>query len=206
MLVFEDEATRRTDSLETVDGDNSAATSDEESVPLPPAALSLPQIVSEINRNVERTHKLGEYLAHIKPEDLQNHRELIGELKHIDALIGKLSATIQGDDDEYMEEMYREALVKVMQDCHFYWQKVTGESIIDLAEKSRIWSVSVDNGRLRTRSMNTSALTSYLQILVGDRSPGQLILSFPRSLMMRKHEMPWRPLLVDYRNWWKSVP
>lgn len=154
LLVFEDEATRRTDSLETVDGDNSAATSDEESVPLPPAALSLPQIVSEINRNVERTHKLGEYLAHIKPEDLQNHRELIGELKHIDALIGKLSATIQGDDDEYMEEMYREALVKVMQDCHFYWQKVTGESIIDLAEKSRIWSVSVDNGRLRTRSMN----------------------------------------------------
>jgi len=153
-LVFEDEATRRTDSLETVDGGNSAATSNEESVPLPPAALSLPQIVSEINRNVERTHKLGEYLAHIKPEDLQNHRELIGELKHIDALIGKLSATIQGDDDEYMEEMYREALVKVMQDCHFYWQKVTGESIIDLAEKSRIWSVSVDNGRLRTRSMN----------------------------------------------------
>ena len=44
--------------------------------------------------------------------------------------------------------------MKLMQDCHYYWQKVTGQSIIDLAEKSRIWSVSIDNGRLRTRSMN----------------------------------------------------
>ena len=57
-------------------------------------------------------------------------------------------------NDVEEEQQYREALVKLMQDCHFYWQKVTGESIIDLAEKSRIWSVSVDNGRLRTRSMN----------------------------------------------------
>lgn len=45
-------------------------------------------------------------------------------------------------------------MVKLMQDCHYYWQKITGESIIELAEKSRIWSVSIDNGRLRTRSMN----------------------------------------------------
>jgi signal transduction histidine kinase/CheY-like chemotaxis protein len=149
LLVFEDDKNRP-----AADDAGDGTVPDEASPSLPPAALSLPQIVSEINRNVERTHKLGEYLAHIKPEDLQNHRELIGELKHIDTLIGKLSATIQGGDEEYLEEMYREALVKVMQDCHFYWQKVTGESIIDLAEKSRIWSVSVDNGRLRTRSMN----------------------------------------------------
>lgn len=154
LLVFEDEKTRRTVETNVVDTTSGDVHESDEQAALPPAALSLPQIVSEINRNVERTHKLGEYLAHIKPEDLQNHRELIGELKHIDTLIGKFSATIQGDDDEYLEEKYREALVKVMQDCHFYWQKVTGESIIDLAEKSRIWSVSVDNGRLRTRSMN----------------------------------------------------
>ena len=154
LLVFEDEKTRQAAAVSESANVSADFSSDEQGDALPPAALSLPQIVSEINRNVERTHKLGEYLAHIKPEDLQNHRELIGELKHIDALIGKLSATIQGDDDEYLEELYREALVKVMQDCHFYWQKVTGESIIDLAEKSRIWSVSVDNGRLRTRSMN----------------------------------------------------
>lgn len=153
LLVFEDEKSRHR--ADTISSQTEAdISSDEPSQALPPAALSLPQIVSEINRNVERTHKLGERLAQIKPGDLQNHRELIGELKHIDTLIGRLSANIEGGDEEYLDEKYREALVKVMQDCHFYWQKVTGESIIDLAEKSRIWSVSVDNGRLRTRSMN----------------------------------------------------
>lgn len=119
-----------------------------------PENLSLPQIVEEINRNVERTQMLSEYLQQIKPEDLHKHRELVDELGSIDQLIHRLSATISASGDEDGELQYREALVKVMQDCHYYWQKVTGESIIDLAEKSRIWSVSIDNGRLRTRSMN----------------------------------------------------
>lgn len=119
-----------------------------------PDALSLPEIIEEINRNVERTQVLGEYLQQITPEDLHKHRGLVEELGNIDELINKLSGTISSPVDEDSELQYREALVKVMQDCHYYWQKVTGESIIDLAEKSRIWSVSIDNGRLRTRSMN----------------------------------------------------
>jgi two-component system, sensor histidine kinase LadS len=119
-----------------------------------PDTLSLPQIISEINRNVERTQLLGEYLAHIKPEDLHKHKDLVDELNNIDKMISRLSGRISGEHADDSELQYREALVKVMQDCHYYWQKVTGESIIDLAEKSRIWSVSIDNGRLRTRSMN----------------------------------------------------
>jgi len=126
----------------------------QESVPDAPNTLSLPQIIDEINRNVERTQLLGEYLNQIKPEDLHKHKGLVDELGHIDKLINTLSGTLIPDDDDDSELKYREALVKVMQDCHYYWQKVTGESIIDLAEKSRIWSVSIDNGRLRTRSMN----------------------------------------------------
>lgn len=125
-----------------------------EQAPEAPDTLSLPQIIEEINRNVERTQLLGEYLSQIKPEDLHKHKDLVDELGHIDKLINHLSGTLIPDDDDDSELKYREALVKVMQDCHYYWQKVTGESIIDLAEKSRIWSVSIDNGRLRTRSMN----------------------------------------------------
>lgn len=113
---------------------------------------SLPELISQINRNVERTQELTQYLARITPEDLQTHRHLFSDLESVDRIIQSLSGTLpeQGDD----EQQYREALVKLMQDCHYYWQKVTGESIIELAEKSRIWSVSIDNGRLRTRSMN----------------------------------------------------
>ncbi|MDO8273108.1 MAG: 7TM diverse intracellular signaling domain-containing protein [Gammaproteobacteria bacterium] len=113
---------------------------------------SLPALITQINRNVERTQELTQYLARITPEDLQTHRHLFNDLESVDRIIQSLSGTLpeQGDD----EQQYREALVKLMQDCHYYWQKVTGESIIELAEKSRIWSVSIDNGRLRTRSMN----------------------------------------------------
>ncbi|MCP5357984.1 MAG: response regulator [Pseudomonadales bacterium] len=113
---------------------------------------SVPQLIDQINRNVERTQVLSEYLARITPEDLQNHKHLFSDLENVDRIIQNLSGSVATDADE--EQQYREALVKLMQDCHYYWQKVTGESIIELAEKSRIWSVSVDNGRLRTRSMN----------------------------------------------------
>jgi hypothetical protein len=119
-----------------------------------PDVLTLPQIIDEINRNVERAQVLGGYLQQIKPEDLHKHRDLVEELGNFDSLINKLAGTISTPIDEESDLQYREALVKVMQDCHYYWQKVTGESIIELAEQSRIWSVSIDNGRLRTRSMN----------------------------------------------------
>ena len=113
---------------------------------------SLPRLIDQINRNVERTQVLGEYLARITPEDLQKHKHLFADLESVDRIIQNLSGSLESDADE--DTQYREALVKLMQDCHYYWQKVTGESIIELAEKSRIWSVSIDNGRLRTRSMN----------------------------------------------------
>ena len=112
---------------------------------------SLPELIAEINKNVERTQLLGEYLSRIEPGDLQKHKHLFSDLEQVDQVIQKLSGTVSDRDSD---TEYREALVKVMQDCHFYWEKVTGKSVIDLAEESRIWSVSVDNGRLRTRSMN----------------------------------------------------
>ncbi|MGB4247141.1 MAG: 7TM diverse intracellular signaling domain-containing protein [Pseudohongiellaceae bacterium] len=113
---------------------------------------ALPQLITQINRNVERTQVLSEYLSRITPEDLQKHRHLFNDLENVDRIIQSMSGALQSDGDD--EQQYREALVKLMQDCHYYWQKITGESIIELAEKSRIWSVSIDNGRLRTRSMN----------------------------------------------------
>lgn len=118
-----------------------------------PGALSLPQVVEEINRNVVRTQELSDYLSQIKPEDLRRHKELTDELRNIDSIISNLSGALSPVEDD-LELQYREALVKLMQDCHYYWQKVTGQSVIELAEKSRVWSVSIDNGRLRTRSMD----------------------------------------------------
>jgi len=113
---------------------------------------SLPEIISEINKNVERTHLLRDYLNQITPEDLQKHKHLFDDLANVDEIIKHISDAIQDKPDDDLQ--YRETLVKLMQDCQYYWQKITGESIIELAEKSRIWTISIDNGRLRTRSMN----------------------------------------------------
>ncbi|MDT8428744.1 MAG: 7TM diverse intracellular signaling domain-containing protein [Pseudomonadales bacterium] len=112
----------------------------------------MPQLISELNKNVERTRKISSYLSRITPDKLNNHKHLFADLEEVDKIIQSMSRSVDEDQDDDLQ--YREALVKLMQECHYYWQKVTGETIIDLAEKSRIWSVSIDNGRLRTRSMN----------------------------------------------------
>ena len=71
------------------------------------------------------------------------------------------------DDDESEEETpiepqstlqlkqrLRESLVKTMVNAVSIWESHTGTNRVELAEKSRIWTVSVDNGTLRTRSLD----------------------------------------------------
>ena len=57
-------------------------------------------------------------------------------------------------DDEPREDDFNRALVRLMGSCIELWEQVTGDTRIELAEKSRIWQVTVDNGRLRTRTMD----------------------------------------------------
>ncbi|MEM1402680.1 MAG: tetratricopeptide repeat protein [Pseudomonadota bacterium] len=65
-----------------------------------------------------------------------------------------------GDDEDAetgedgREDDFNRALVRLMGSCIELWEQVTGDTRIELAEKSRIWQVTVDNGRLRTRTMD----------------------------------------------------
>ena len=58
------------------------------------------------------------------------------------------------DDADNQLEIFRESLVQVMLDAVSLWEKTTQLNTIELAERSRIWKVSIDSGRLRTRSMD----------------------------------------------------
>lgn len=49
---------------------------------------------------------------------------------------------------------FKEALIKAMVEAVDIWNRHTGKNRIDLAEKSKVWAVTVDNGTLRTRSMD----------------------------------------------------
>ncbi len=48
---------------------------------------------------------------------------------------------------------FRRELVELMVYAVELWERVSGRTRIDLAEKSRVWRVTIDEGRLRVRAM-----------------------------------------------------
>ena len=52
------------------------------------------------------------------------------------------------------KDTFKEALIKAMIEAVDIWNRHTGKNRIDLAEKSKVWTVTIDNGNLRTRSMD----------------------------------------------------
>lgn len=50
-------------------------------------------------------------------------------------------------------ERFRRELVELMVYAVEIWERVSGGTRIDLAEKSRVWRVTIDEGRLRVRAM-----------------------------------------------------
>ncbi len=82
-------------------------------------------------------------------------------------------AAVPGDeaialDAESVEErdVYRRALVELMLATVAAWERSTGKTRIDLAEESRIWRITIDEGRLRVR-----ALERYLSLAKLPRRP-----------------------------------
>lgn len=55
--------------------------------------------------------------------------------------------------DEELRLSFRRALVELMLAVVEAWERSTGQGRLELAEKSRIWRVTVDDGRLRARAM-----------------------------------------------------
>lgn len=61
---------------------------------------------------------------------------------------------------------FRRALVELMLAAVDTWERSTGTSRLELAEKSRLWRVTIDDGRLRTRAMER-----YLSLSKLPRNP-----------------------------------
>lgn len=64
--------------------------------------------------------------------------------------------------DARMREDFRRALVELMLAVVETWERSTGSSRLELAEKSRIWRITVDDGRLRVRAMERYLTLSRL--------------------------------------------
>jgi two-component system sensor histidine kinase ChiS len=55
--------------------------------------------------------------------------------------------------DTRLREDFRRSLVELMLSALEVWERATGTGRLELAEKSRIWRVAVDDGRVRARAM-----------------------------------------------------
>ena len=69
-------------------------------------------------------------------------------------------------DSVEQRDAYRRALVELMLATVAAWERSTGKTRIDLAGDSRIWRITIDEGRLRVR-----ALERYLSLAKLPRRP-----------------------------------
>ncbi|WP_074870732.1 tetratricopeptide repeat protein [Lysobacter enzymogenes] len=83
------------------------------------------------------------------------------------AALAVAAPTVPAADAEApVREGFRRALVELMLGAIEAWERGTGTSRLELAEKSRIWRVNIDDGRLRAR-----ALERYLAVSRLPRNP-----------------------------------
>ncbi len=64
--------------------------------------------------------------------------------------------------DAQMRNEFRRTLVELMLALVDIWERNTGTNRLELAEKSRIWRVNIDDGRLRARAMERYLAVSKL--------------------------------------------
>lgn len=69
-------------------------------------------------------------------------------------------------DELALREDFRRALVELMLATVETWERCTGLNRLELAERSRIWRISIDDGRLRARTMDR-----YLALAKLPRNP-----------------------------------
>lgn len=85
---------------------------------------------------------------------------VLGLQARSDTGVDASSKTTAADDarettvlDEIRRNEFRRSLVELMLAVIDTWERATGSSRLELAEKSRIWRVTIDDGRLRARAM-----------------------------------------------------
>ncbi|MGX9461307.1 tetratricopeptide repeat protein [Shewanella sp. A14] len=63
----------------------------------------------------------------------------------------QVSATLSPSE---LTATFAKLLVNTMIDCISIWEKSTKSNKVELADRSQIWTISIDSGRLRTRSLD----------------------------------------------------
>lgn len=109
------------------------------------------ELVSYLGQAQQNIRRIGTRLSVMTPQELAQHPRLLEELRHIDQLVNFIDDKLPSVSDE---GEYRQQLVTLMRSALHTWEVTTQKSKIELAEESNIWAVSIDDGRLRTRTFD----------------------------------------------------
>ncbi len=113
------------------------------------SAIITPSLIEELNVNRFRLQQLIDVLGDLNPYQFQEHPMFINELKQLDASLAKLAVS---KPDLNPETRFRQILVEVMQFSVVCWEYATQTTLIELAQKSGLWSVHTDENRVRARA------------------------------------------------------
>lgn len=108
-------------------------------------------LVGILEQAQQSVRKISARLGVLTPNELSQHPGLLAELAGIDRLVEQLDSNLP---DIASDSEYRQQLVTLMRSALHAWEVTTQKTKIELAEESNIWAVSIDDGRLRTRTFD----------------------------------------------------
>ncbi len=108
-------------------------------------------LVGILGQAQQSVRKISARLGVLTPIELSQHPGLLAELAGIDRLVEQLDSNLP---DIASDSEYRQQLVTLMRSALHAWEATTQKTKIELAEESNIWAVSIDDGRLRTRTFD----------------------------------------------------
>ena len=117
--------------------------------------------IEQLQRDPQRVERYAASLAAATQRDAAT----AAVIERVDADLAELDASIASVDSPENVD-FRRAIVDLMLVAVAAWERSTGSNRIELAEKSRVWRITVDEGRLRVRAMER-----YLSLAKLPRQP-----------------------------------
>jgi len=112
------------------------------------------RLIQEVSEKQEKLRITNEELLREKENLRAANEELTRYRYHLEELLEEEIARRRKAEHDLSNARMREALVEIMGLSLRYWEQTTGKTKIDMAEESRIWTVSMDKSGPRTRTLD----------------------------------------------------
>ena len=107
--------------------------------------------MSFLGQAQQNIRRIGIRLSVMTTNEISEHPALLNQLSGLEDLVSYIDEQLPAVSSE---GEYRQQLVTLMRSALLTWEVTTQKSKIELAEESNIWAVSIDDGRLRTRTFD----------------------------------------------------